>query len=91
MHTHIQVYIYCVSCLCVSCTRYERNDNGKKWRKDERERTVYFILWECISASLILGRTRERERGENDDELVDSGSQLGVLNPAKSPIPLCLP
>lgn len=52
---------------------------------------MYFILWECISASLVLEWIRERERGENDDELVDSGSQLGVLNPAKSPIPLCLP
>lgn len=53
---------------------------------------MYLILWDCTLAGLVLGeRIRERERAEYDDELVDSGSQLGVLNPTKSSIPLCLP
>lgn len=59
-------------------------------RKKEGERAVFNPLgfsW----TSFRREDKRKIERRENDDELVDSGSQLGVLNPTKSPIPLFLP
>ena len=71
----------------------ERGGRQKEWK---RKGSVFNPLrqhfsWTSLRREDKRKREREGERGENYDELVDSGSQFGVLNPAKSPIPLCLP